>query len=549
MDEIRKQISRAHRRLLLEQFLKVFGWSVFGALLVAVVALAIPKFFPLKFSGSVWNYSWLGGALAAGVLLSVILTILGRRSRMHAAIELDRRFGLKERVSSTLALGESDLSSEAGQALLTDAERRVSRIDVRERFQINPGLRSLLPLIPAVIVFALFLVKDAAQEEVAAATSVDPVARKRVQSAVESIEERLKQRQKEAAESGLKEASELMKQVSDGLNKLKTDEKMNQEKALIKLSELSKELEKRQGQLGGTEKLRQQLSQLKNMEKGPADKVSKAIKEGYFKKAMEAMKDLKKQLQEGKLSEENQKELANQLDQMKEKLQQMAEAHEQAKQDLEQQIKDKLKNGDLAGAGKLQRQLDQMNQQNEQMAKVSEMAQKMADAAQALKEGNQQQAAQQLQEMAQDLQQMQNQLDELQMVEAAMDEILDAKNAMCEGQDGQGDMGFDMGMGQGMGQGDQPGMGMGEGQGQGDRPEDRTDTAGYRSRVAQNVQKGEVVRSGFANGPNMAGQSQESVKEEILSSKPEGADPIDTTRLPRTEREHLREYFQGFVDE
>lgn len=550
MEEIRKQVQRARRRMILEQFLKVVGWCVFAALLVAAAALAVPKIWPVGLGGMTWNLAWVGGSLAAGLLLAGAWTYVLRKGELDVAIELDRRYGLKERVSSALTLAPIEISTEAGQALMNDAERRVSRIDVRDQFGVRPGLKPLLPLLPALLIFGMLLVKDAVSEDEAAAANVTAVTRQQVKTAVESIEERLKRKQQLAAETGLKQAEELMKHVSQGLDEIKKDEALDREKALIKLSDLSKELEKRQQQLGGTDKLREQLSQLKNMERGPADKVAKAIQDGDFKKAMEAMQELKEQLKEGKLGEEQQKELAKQLDQMKDKLQQMSQAQEQAKQNLEEQIKEKMKNGDLAGAGKLQRQLDQLNQQNEQMAKVNEMAQKLSDAAQALKDGNQQQAAQQLQELAQDLQQMQDQLNELEMVEAAMDELMDAKNAMCEN-GSQGDLGFDMamGMGDGMNQGDQPGMGMGEGQGQGDRPEERTDTSSYSSRVAQNVQRGEVVRTGFANGPNLAGQSQESVKEEILGAKPESADPIENQRLPRTEREHLREYFERFVDE
>ena len=51
----------------------------------------------------------------------------------RSAIELDRRFGLKERVSSVLSLQSDELETEAGQALLTDAVRRVEDAVIEER--------------------------------------------------------------------------------------------------------------------------------------------------------------------------------------------------------------------------------------------------------------------------------------------------------------------------------------------------------------------------------------------------------------------------------
>ena len=47
------------------------------------------------------------------------------------------RFGLKERVSSTLALSPEERESAAGQALVADAVRRVEQIEVSERFGVT----------------------------------------------------------------------------------------------------------------------------------------------------------------------------------------------------------------------------------------------------------------------------------------------------------------------------------------------------------------------------------------------------------------------------
>src|SRR5438105_15357703 len=123
MEEIKRQVGRAQRRLVLEQFLRICGWSLFAALLLAAIGLAIPRIWVLNTSQQVWDWSWIGGSIAAGILLAAVWTYIVSRTKLDAAIEIDRRFGLKERVSSTLALSPDELSSDIGKALMTDAIR------------------------------------------------------------------------------------------------------------------------------------------------------------------------------------------------------------------------------------------------------------------------------------------------------------------------------------------------------------------------------------------------------------------------------------------
>src|SRR5881394_594448 len=157
MEEIRRQVGRARRRLVLEQFFRVAGWSLFTTLLLAAIGLAIPRIWALAIEQPVWawDWSWIGGGIGVGLAMAAIWTYAIRRSRLDAAIELDRRFGLKERVSSSLALTPDELESDIGKALVTDAIRRVERLDVREQFAVSPTWRLVLPLAPAIAVIVL----------------------------------------------------------------------------------------------------------------------------------------------------------------------------------------------------------------------------------------------------------------------------------------------------------------------------------------------------------------------------------------------------------
>ena len=75
-------------------------------------------------------------------------------------VEIDRRYGLKERIASSLSLSTEEAETAAGKALLTDAIRAVGRIDVDEKFKIRFQRRAWLPLVPALLAFVLAMFVD-----------------------------------------------------------------------------------------------------------------------------------------------------------------------------------------------------------------------------------------------------------------------------------------------------------------------------------------------------------------------------------------------------
>lgn len=556
MEEIKRQVSRARRRLITEQFLGVATWSLFAALLVSAIAIAIPKIWVVSFAGDTWTWSWLGGGLGAGLLLACLWTYWIRRSAMEAALEIDRRFGLKERVSSTLSLEPGDLETEVGQALVSDAERRVARVNVREQFGVKMNWRALLPLAPALAAGLLLLAPNAEKPAEASHSATTSLAgKKQVVAALDAAKKQLQEKKKKMAESGLASLKDAMTELERVYDDLAKKDGVDRKEAMMKLNDLAKTLEKRRGDLGDKEALKDQLSKLKDLVPGPADKMAEALKEGNFQKAVKEAQELKNKLEKGELSEADQKKLAEQLKQVQEKLQQLGQAHEQAKQDLQKQIQEAKQQGDLAKAGKLQQKLDKLNAQNDQVEKMQQMAQQLAKAQQKLQQGDQKAAAQELQQMAEQMQEMQEQLQEMEGLDEMMKQLADAKNSMnckncggkgcekCQGEEGSGQDGMQMSMqGMGpMGEGD----GMGEGQGRGRRDKEETATNTIDSRVGADPKKGgETVITGDAEGRNKSGLSQADAREAVEASLRESQDPLVTTKLPRQERDHTKQYFE-----
>jgi hypothetical protein len=548
VEEIKRQVGRARRRLVLQQFMRVFGWSLFASLLIAAIGLAIPRIWVLNVQPQVWDWSWIGGGLAVGLLMAAVWTYLVRRSRLDAAIELDRRYGLKERVSSTLALSPEELDSEIGKALMSDAVRRVERIDVREQFTVSPTWRLVLPLAPAIAVIVLAMLPAAVMKTAEANPQPNEEVKKQIRVATQKLQEKLRESQKKSEELGLKDG-DMLKEVNRELDKMVSKDNTDRKEALIKINDLAKEIEKRKQELGGADKMRKELDKLKELAKGPADKMAEALREGDFGKAQEEMKKLNEELKSGKLSKEDQEKLAQQLGQMKDKIQQAMQEEKDARERLQQQIEQKLAEGNVAEAAKLQQQLDKMNQNAQQQSQMmQQLAEKLGMAAQELKEGGDpKKAAEQLDKLANDMQKMQEQLDQLENLQEILDQLADAKEAMncpaCQGE----------GCAECQGGGDKDDMKMGKqgsknaknrGRGSGLRDEEETDKSFYDTRVAADPKAGQSVRIGDASGPNKAGKSVEAIKEEIRASLAKEPDALEDVTLPRDQRENAKQYFE-----
>lgn len=87
------------------------------------------------------------------------------------------------------------------------------------------------------------------------------------------------------------------------------------------------------------------------------------------------------------------------------------------------------------------------------------------------------------------------------------------------------------------------GRGLGEGQGRGDRPEEKTDTNFYDSKVAAQLGKGKMVMKGFVRGPNKPGEVLETIKEAMESANTTEENPLKNVRLTRAQREQAQQYF------
>jgi len=533
MEQILKQVRRVRRRLGVQRFLAALGWCLCGTLSVALTLVGVDKFRPLGVEGWIWG----GGAVGLGLLAAFAWALATGRGLVDAAIELDHRCGLKERVSSSLAMSIEERECELGQALIDDARRRIEQVEIGQHFPVAPGRRILLPVLPAVaVVLGALLVPPATNGKQTAAASAT-VVQKQIKQSSDSLRYKLLEQRKAAQKQGLKDAEELFRRLERDVDQLASKTEGNRKQALVKLNDLSRELQKRRQKLGGAEGLQNQFKQLKDIGQGPADKLLDEIQRGDFQKAIEQLKRLQEDLAKGGLSHDEQKRLAEQLKQMEEKLEEMARAQRQAQKDLETRIRQAQEAGQHDEANKLQEQLDKLRQQMPDLDQLDQFANKLGQCSKCLNQGQLQEAADTLGELQNELDGLQEQLQEMDLINEAIDQMAQGRNQMnCPHCNGAGCC---------VCQGDElgDGRGRGRGRGKGARPEAAGDVKYYDTKAAVKTGKGAASVVGEVDGPNRRDDVRHEIQEQFDSARREAADPLTDQHMPRKHRQHAREYF------
>jgi len=559
MDEINKAVKAARKRVMWNHFLRIIAWTLLATLLLIAIGIAVPKLWHLPFlddpeAANFWTAGWTIGGAVVGLMLAAALTIVRRQSLLNVAVEVDQRFGLKSRLSSALAMSADDHGSDAGAALADDAAKEASKIDVRDEFKIEAPWQLCLPLLAGLLVFGLLFIPNATSEAASAKTDIKKSDdREKVKTAVEQLKKKIREKRVSA---GLKDADLDFDKFEMSLEEVERNKSVSKKQALVKLNDLKKQLEERQNKLGSTKSFKDALNKLKDVGNSPAKTLADAMKKGDMVAAKKAIQNLAKRLKDGKLTKEEQKRLKKDLENMADQLKAMAKAQRQKKDELEKQIAKAKEDGDLDKAARLQEKLEQVKKQDNQAKKMEEMAKKLGNCAKCMKQGGKPQqgqgqgkgqakqspaeaeaemreAAQQLDDLADQLEDMQQEMEELEDMEDMQDAIDEAKAEMngqpcdCEG--------------------DQPGQGMGKGNGVGRRPKEDNQTGNFKSRVRGKLQKGKIVIAGPADGENLTGRTTAEAREIINAEMNSKKETVENQLLPKSQREHTRQYFQSLL--
>lgn len=562
MDEINQQVRLARRRIVVARFLSAFGWAVFAGLLLTLIGLVIPKVWHLDMLATqdhhdAWTLSWLVGGGLLGLLVACVLAWRGRESEVTTATEIDRRFGLKERLSSAISLPDSERETEAAQALVADASDVASTIDVRDQFGFQPTWRLALPLVPLALLFLVSFLPNATPE--AAAAGADSDNRQQIKTAIQEAKKKLTEKKRQLAAKGLEETKLDLNSLEKKFDQLLEEKSITKKDALVKLNDIKQQIAARKQELGSSKELKKSLNRLGNVGSGVTKKIADSMAKGDLKEAQKAMTELADKLRSGKLSDKQRKQLAKDLDALAKRLDEVTKKHEQEKQRLKEDIERAKQNGDLDKAAKLQQQLEQKEQQNQQQQQMKKLADKLKKCANCVKQGQgaggkkgqqkkggqqpgqeggqpgqgeMKDAAEALEDMADQLEQMQQELEE-------MEDLEDLEQIARQCQQGcNGDC-------QGEGEPGQKDFAKGKGLGGGKRAKEEGEYGTFKSRVKGKLQRGQTVITGTADGNNISGRSVSEARELIRAEMSKDADPLENQQLPKSQREHARQYFES----
>jgi hypothetical protein len=541
MDIIRKQVLRARRLLWTQTFLRSISWFFIIAFSVCFAGMLVPKLVYLPYTFRAWGSLWMGCSAAIALLAGLLVSYLYRPTLLASAIEVDRRFALRERLSSTLQLPVSDLETKVGSALLEDAQSKAERIDVRDQFPVRLTPQSPWVMLPVLACVALFWVPDAELPQGTLLATKSSERLTNIKNQTKPILAQIKKQRESLEEKGLQEAADEFKKLEKKLEDLQKTETLDAKKLLSSFNEIKKELEQRKESLGGADNLKKAFEGMKDIDKGPADKMSEALKKGDFEKASDEVEKMLDQLKSDKLTEAQKQQLAKQMEQLQKAIEKNAEQREQAMEQAKRDLEKAKQQGDDAAAQKIQKKLDQLQSEAKKAKAAQSIKDQLAKAQQAMEKGDKAEMQKALEELQGELGDLGDEQASLEEMEELAESLQDAKRgAACGECNGEG-----CGECNSKKRGKDTKNGKSEGPGGGDREEKENDTKLFDSQVREQMRKGETVFGGKVGGPNRKGTTKEETRDAILSSKADDPEAIENLALPKAQRDQQRDYFNS----
>jgi hypothetical protein len=562
-----RQLARARRRLIALALLHALAWGWVGALVLGAGWFLIQPYLVAEAPAGLRWYV-LGGLAGAGTLVAVVLAGLRAPAPLAAALALDERFGLKERVTTALTLEPAQVSSPAGQALLADVNARVQPLRVADRFPLRlPRVAALVPALGLLLALIALFWNPAGPAGSAGAEQ--PLA---VEPAVQAdLDRKLKQLEKKARlkQPADRPKSAEMERLEAELDKLahKPPRTREEARAMVKdLTGAEDQVKKRDKELAQrAQALKEQMRQLDRLTKkqardGPAKKLEKALDQAEFRKAKEEAERLgqqleaneqaerlRKKLKEDRLSEEEKREAREQLEKLKD--QELSRAEREQLEKQMQDVRDKLERLTRSDAARealrelhrqglinqeqLDRELEQLEKNDGQLdaqtkKTLEEVAKKLREAHQCLKEGKDGEAAQKLKEAGELLEKLDAQ-GECRALAQQVRDLEAARQALCRALDGA----------------PKPAPGGPGGPAAGPRPESKEGETGAKEEwVHSDLDKGRLQVIDHVPGDGFKGPRKPAeMSEDIRRAAQEAPEAIDRQRLPRSASDMARGYF------
>jgi hypothetical protein len=567
MNHRQRVINRAARRLLVQDGLFRGVWCVAGAGAAVVGLVAAERVFgaPIPWATVAWALP-AGTAAAAG-----LWTWFARRSPQRVALAIDEAAGLREALSTSLALEHN--SDAWSTAVVEASEERAKVVNVRQALPLGAPRAwpvaagsALAALIAFLAVPDLDLFGKASTRE----------GREREESELRLVRETLKPEQ-EKLEELLKKAG-IEPGAADALETPEVAEAKTPEdarRAIVKeLSSIAKQLQEQGAgdQAQRQEALADAMRELRSPGEGELSETARKLARGDFRSAQKALQEIQQKLQSGELTEDERKKLEQQASNLSQQLSKLSEDHkpsgEQMAQALQQggmsaeqaqQLAEQMQSNPAAAQEMMRQAMQQMqNMSPEQRQQLQQMAAQM-------------QASQQMRELAQQMQQMADGMknNDATCADGACNSMGDLAGQQSQGEASQQSMEQAMAQlekmmaqaNQGRA-GDQPGpagtqpwsagesqaQGNGSGgPGRGNGPSTGDTPAPTRTKreiaKSQDSGKGPVIASEVMEGESDVGESHAEFVEAVEAADAAASEALETQLVPRNRQELVKRYF------
>lgn len=551
---VARTIRTARRRLVLDTLLNRVAVAVLAALVIGLLwFLAEPWLLP---DAPIW-LRWVvpGGTALVGTLIAVTATIRTIPDARRTALELDARFGLRERLTTAYALRPEDHSSPAAEAVLADAESKVATLTLSSQFPIRLRRPALAIPVCAIALIAVSLFYHPDTRATDPNTDPNNPETSRILATLTPTPQPASPFSKPASTQKPREnKSEELKELENEINRLMDKYTRDQrddspEKYQEKVTELTKLQEKlQQFEQEKFEKLARMERQLRELDTlaqdkdfadGPAQSFNKSLAKGDLKQAKEEIDELRKKAKKDKLDPQELQKLDKQLDKMAEELQRLSRNSER-----EQKLKDLIEQARKEGrdAESLERELDKLRAESKESSEaMQQLAQQLQKAQQAAARGDLEDLAEQLDQAGKQLEAIEGELQDIEEAEQYLQRLKAEREVACKQCQGQGQKPGDA---LSEADSDQPNPG---GIGKGRRAENRdAQTAAEEERIRGLFDpRGQKSFGGSVRGQAFNKRTTADYGQAIQEAVQEAPQAADAQRLPRDAVDTVKGYFQN----
>ena len=540
LEPFEKNIRRVWVRCSINLLLRHAGHVLTVAGIVAVVIVLAERLLALSLihSNTVLSF-W-----SVVTIVILLLWLLKQPNRMQVSLLLDDRLGLYERFSTTLAMAASD--DPFADAARSEARRTARRVNLKGHFPVRP-LRCWMHavstwLIAVVLILTLpqkdllgLLRKNRKQQEQARQLEQ---ARGDVKKAADPIKAAVKQLANPELEEALSELEQASKDAKP--QDIKRE-------AIHKLGDLSEKIKNMESavQMNAVKMLKQTFKQLRGSTDLLSQKLRLALAKGDFAQASELLKQLQKDIAQGKLNEQQQKALAGQLQELGKQIKELAEKNAELEKELEKLGLDK----NLAGLDQdqLRDALQKQGLSSEQIEKLMKKAAAsrlamsqcagLGSAMAAVGGGANGTFPDGLGSLTDQLDGFESLSQQLMLMEFSLAEINNAIAGLGDGMQWMGQGLYAMGDGGGYGDG------IGTMPGDAYLSDPLQQSATKKTRATSKVGEGPVIASWYFQGAQVKGEAQRDFTEVIQAARDSAAEAISENQIPRRYEDAIKSYF------